>query len=108
MLIAHLKFVNKNLFLVFLKFQRKEAFLLNSSFEKYSKESITSHFAVSFVRSWDSNIKYFVSSQLLRKFESINKNRLKNIFYFVLGNDLVWLLVIVLNIIKMFQYLKFF
>lgn len=56
---------------------------------------VTSHCAVNLVRYWDINIKYFLSSKVIRRFNILNKNRLKNIFYLVLNDDLVWLGVVV-------------
>lgn len=64
-----------------------------SYFSRTSQKDIifSVHNVINSIRTWDINIKLFVSFNLFRRFDLINKNRLRNIFYFVLGDDLIWL-----------------
>lgn len=53
-----------------------------SNFSAYSSASI--------IRSWSNDIDFFLSLRILRSFNLINKNRLKNIFKRYVKNGFLW------------------
>lgn len=60
-------------------------------FQRSEKYNRSVHYSINSIRSWDVNTKYFIAFDIFRKFDLVNKNRLKNIFHFILGDDLIWL-----------------
>lgn len=58
---------------------------------------ITVHAVLNLVRNWNCKTKFFISSSIVRQFDDINKNRLKNIFSIVLKENSIWLGALVLN-----------
>lgn len=55
-----------------------------------SKKFKSIHSKVNIIRSWDCNIKFFITSKFIRQFDKINKSRLKNIFYLIINDVSVW------------------
>lgn len=49
------------------------------NFESPKTEDSSIHRVLYFIKSWKTNLSFFVSSRMLRSFDSNNKNRLRNI-----------------------------
>ena len=63
----------------------------NFDFSNSSKVfSKSIHFHLNFIRSWDKNIKFFLTARFLKSFDLINKNKLKNIFKKALIDNTFW------------------
>lgn len=48
------------------------------------------HFVLNSVRAWDVNLKFFLSSRIIRFFDFNNRNRLKNIVKKIVNDDFLW------------------
>nr|YP_009137058.1 maturase [Euglena viridis]AJF21611.1 maturase [Euglena viridis] len=56
----------------------------------FTQVGLSIHFSVSVIRSWNPNLNFILSSQIIKSFDLINKNRLKNIILKTFKDNILW------------------
>lgn len=54
----------------------------------FSNRSV--HYIINFIKNWDMDLGFFINAKIRLSFESLNKNRLKNIFFFFIKDRKIW------------------
>lgn len=84
---------NYNLFERTRFYPKVQAQLVIGNKKNYTEEIFASsaHCTVSMVKSWSTSIRFFLELKILRSFNLVNKNRLRNIFKKYVKNEYLWL-----------------